>query len=127
MSDLHLPEYIDVLSSAATLDDSAVGFANKRTEIFNAFAQAFAAGDSVKAHLDWLLKNGSGAGKLYAAILIDQLDNEAGKQAFESLQADETEVQYRSSDIHEIRTVGDLATGLLNGEALIIFPPSMKR
>ena len=125
MSDL--PDYIQALSSAEHLDDSAVGFTNQRTDTFKAFEQAFAAGTAARPHLDWLLKNGSGAGKIYAAILIDQLDKEAGKQACESLTSDDTAVEYRSSDIYESRTVGDLATGLLNGEALIIFPPSMKR
>ncbi len=125
MSDL--PSYIQVLSNAASLDDSAVGFTNQRTDIFKAFEQAFAAGNTTYSHLDWLLKNGSGAGKVYAAILIEQLDKVAGKQAYESLQGDETAVDYRSSDIFESRTVGDLATGLLNGEDVIIFPPSMKK
>lgn len=35
------PDYIQVLSNAAHLDDSAVGFANKRTDTFKAFEQAF--------------------------------------------------------------------------------------
>ncbi|KAF0249364.1 MAG: hypothetical protein FD167_1231 [bacterium] len=125
MSDL--PNYIQVLSNAASLDDSAVGFTNQRTDTFKAFEQAFAAGSTTYSDLGWLLKNGSGAGKIYAAILIEQLDKVAGKQAYESLQADETAVDYRSSDIFESRTVGDLATGLLNGEDVVIFPPSMKK
>lgn len=121
------PDYIQVLSTAAHLDDSAVGFTNQRTDTFKAFEQAFSEAEFARPHLDWLLENGSGAGKIYAAILIEQLDKEAGKQAYVSLQNDTTEIEYRSSDLFEVRSVGDLATGLLNGEALIIFPPSMKR
>lgn len=125
MSDF--PDYIQALSVATHLDDSAVGFTNQRTDTFNAFEKAFSAGESAHPHLDWLIKNASGAGKIYAAILIEQLDKEAGKQAYESLKADQEVVEYRSSDLFETRTVGDLATGLLNGEAVIVFPPSMKR
>lgn len=121
-----IPDYVEALSVVTSLDDSAVGFANQRTSNFKAFEEAFRAGDSAREHLDWLLKNASGAGKIYSAILIGQLDELAGREACESLLSDETEVEYRSSDIFETRTVGDLATGLLNGEALIIFPPSMK-
>jgi hypothetical protein len=122
-----IPDYIDLLSTATSLDDSAVGFANKKTDTFKAFESAFMAGDSARSHLDWLLKNASGAGKIYAAILLGQLDEEAGQEALKSLEGDETVVEYRSSDIFESRTVGDLALGLLNGESLIIFPPSMQR
>lgn len=125
MSDF--PDYIQALSVATHLDDSAVGFTNQRTDTFNAFEKAFSAGESARPHLDWLIKNASGAGKIYAAILIEQLDKEAGKQAYKSLKADQEVVEYRSSDLFETRTVGDLATGLLNGEAVIVFPPSMKR
>ncbi|MBI4851703.1 MAG: hypothetical protein HY819_07900 [Acidobacteria bacterium] len=122
-----IPDYVETLGNATSLDDSAVGFTNQRTDTFKAFEQAFLAGESAKSHLDWLLKNASGSGKIYAAILIGQLDEEAGKQACELLQGDETLVEYRSSDIFESCTVGDLASRLLNGEALIIFPPSLKR
>lgn len=123
MSDL--PSYIQTLSSATSLDDSAVGFTNQRTDTFKAFEEAFT--KATHSELDILLKNGSGAGKIYAAILIEQLDKAEGKKAYESLQGDDTAVDYRSSDLFESRTVGDLATGLLNGEAIIIFPPSMKK
>jgi hypothetical protein len=123
MSDL--PDYIQVLSNATSLDDSAVGFTNQRTDTFKAFEKAFA--NATQSNLEWLLKNGSGPGKIYAAILIEQLDKTTGKQAYKSLQSDETVVDYRSSDLFESRTVGDLATGLLNGESVIIFPPSMKK
>lgn len=121
------PAYIKTLSSAIQLDDSAVGFANQKTATFKAFAEAYLAGASVRTELDWLLTHGSGAGKIYAAILIETLDKEAGKKAYEALKDDKTPINYRSGSLIEERTVGDLANGLLNGEQVIIFPPSLKR
>jgi hypothetical protein len=114
-----IPDYIDTLSVAAHLDDRFVGFANQKTDTFKAFETALAQGAAINEHLQWLVKNASGAGKIYAAILIEQFDKEAAKEIYESLKNDTTAVEYRSSDLFEMRTVGDLAAGLLGGESVI--------
>jgi hypothetical protein len=41
--------------------------------------------DKVRPELDWLLANGSPAGKAYAATLLDQLDPAAGRDAWRRL------------------------------------------
>ena len=118
-----LPDYLEQMRKAEHLDDSAVGYAAKRSETFEAFEKALAAGDSIRGDLEWLLKNASPAGRIYAAILISHFDKEAGRKALESLKTDNATVNYRSGSLVEDRTVGDLAQDLLRGETIIILRP----
>lgn len=116
-----MPNYLEVLKKAESLDDSGVGFTMQRTENFQAFEEALKAGASIRSHLDTLLKSGSPAGRIYAAILISELDKEAGRKALESLKGDQDMVSYRSGDLFEDRTVGELAEALLQGESILIY------
>ena len=118
-----LPDYLEVLRKAEHLDDSAIGYAAKRSETFQAFDQALSAGDSIRADLDWLVKHASPAGRIYAAILINHIDKEAGRKVLESLKSDKDIVNYRSGSLVEDRSVGELAADLLRGETIIIFRP----
>jgi hypothetical protein len=119
----NMPEYLEVLLKAEHLDDSAIGYAAQRSEIFQAFERALSARDSIRGDLEWLVKNASPAGRIYSAILIDQIDKEAGRKVFESLKIDKAMVNYRSGSLVEDRTVGELAEDLLRGETIIIFRP----
>jgi hypothetical protein len=121
-----LPDYLERLKNAPKFDDSAVGYAAQRSDTFKAFEMAYLAGSAISEDLEWLLHNGSPAGRLYAAILIVKLDKEAGKKALESLKSDADLVEYRSGSLVETRSVGELAADALKGETLIILPPNLK-
>src|SRR5262249_36568312 len=118
-----LPDYLETLRQAEHLDDSAIGYAAQRSPTFKAFQQALEQGSRIRPDLDWLLKNSSPAGRIYAAILIGQIDKEAGRHALESLKSDQNNVSYRTGSLVETRTVADLAADLLRGEAILIFQP----
>lgn len=121
----NLPNHLEVLRTAKTFDDSAVGYGAKKTEIFKAFEEAYKERNEIREEIEWLLDNSEAAGKLYAAILLGKLDEEAGDEALKKLVNNQQTIEYRS-DMVQTRTIGDLAEGLLTGETLIIYPPSMK-
>ncbi|MEW6731204.1 MAG: hypothetical protein AB1489_07695 [Acidobacteriota bacterium] len=116
-----LPDYLEILGKAEYLDDSAVGYAAKRSETYQAFEKALAAGESIYLDLDWLRQHASPAGRIYAAILINQLNKEDGRKAYQELQKDTAMVDYRSGSLVESRIVGEIAEDLLRGETIIIF------
>src|SRR5262249_36261161 len=118
------PEFLEKLSKAEHLDDSAIGYAAQRSDTFKAFEQALSSGSEIRADLYRLVEEASPAGRIYAAILISQFDKEAGNKVFEALKSDGATVNYRSGSLVEKRTVGELASDLLRGETIIIFRPS---
>jgi hypothetical protein len=50
--------------------------------------QASKLGAASRADLEWIIENGSPAGRLYAAALLRRLDNSAGSEAFKILSRD---------------------------------------
>jgi hypothetical protein len=122
----NLPDYLATLKNAPQFDDSAVGAAAQRSDTFKAFAKAYAAGSALREDLEWLLRHASPAGRLYAALVLGKIDKNAGTKALESLKQDSDTVEYRSGSLLATRTVGELASDMLRGEAVIILPPSMQ-
>ncbi|MBW4577481.1 MAG: hypothetical protein KME08_19790 [Aphanothece sp. CMT-3BRIN-NPC111] len=118
----NLPSYLQVLRNAHTLDDAAIGFAAARSQTYQAFEQALKAGSSIRSELDELLQQGSGSGRIYAAILIERLDKEAGRTALSLLQTDPEVVEHRSGCLTTNHTVGELATNLLRGQTVVFVP-----
>src|ERR1044071_9523063 len=102
-----LPDYLKVLSEAKTLDDMAIGYAAQKSEIYQAFEQALAAGSAIKSEVEWLLEKGSAAGRIYAALLLTELDRAAGQQALTELQTSKSPLKYRTGSMVLDKTVGD--------------------
>jgi hypothetical protein len=87
-----LPAYLETLLEATTFDDSAVGVAAVKTATYQAFEQAIEAGDRIRPEIEYVLQQGTPAGRLYAALLLLHFDRESGKQALEQLRSEEVMV-----------------------------------
>ena len=72
-----------------------------------------------KTQFDWLLRNGTPAGKLYGAMLLNAVDTKAGKNALRNLQSDTDKVPYQSGCEVFNETVGHIATELLNKDRFL--------
>ncbi|CAN1211656.1 hypothetical protein TUMEXPCC7403_15740 [Tumidithrix helvetica PCC 7403] len=114
-----LPEYLVILSQAGTLDSSAVGIAAIRSNTYKAFERALAAGNTIRPQIETLLQQSTPAGRIYAAILLEQLDRSAGDRALRQLQSDHTQVTYLNGCIGTNYKVSELATKILQGDRIV--------
>jgi hypothetical protein len=60
---------------------------------FLAYELALKAGESIRLEVEALLMNGAAGGRVYAAILLSALDEEAGRWAWRALTADQSFIQ----------------------------------
>jgi hypothetical protein len=65
--------------------------------------------DEVRPEIEWLLANGSAAGKAYAATLLERLDPAAGQSAWRSLAGDPSEFTTFQGCIMNRTTLGEYA------------------
>lgn len=65
--------------------------------------------DKVRGELDWLLANGSPAGRAYAATLLDQLDPAAGRDAWLLLSGEPGELTTFQGCIMDRTTLAEYA------------------
>ena len=80
------------------------------TEAYLAVADAVAREpDKARPELDWLLANGSPAGKVYAATLLDQLDPAAGRDAWRHLTGEAGELTTFQGCIMDRTTLAEYA------------------
>ena len=87
-----------------------------------AYDQARKQAASIGSKLELLLKNGTPAGRLYAAFIIDSADHEAGKKAFASLKNDTATLNYKSGcEIIQV-AVYQVADQYLNKGKYLDFP-----
>lgn len=122
----NLPDYLEMIKKAETLDDSAVGYAAKKTKTFEAFEKALGEGSSIKAEIEWLLNNSTPAGRLYAAILLNEIDSEAGHNAFKKLLTDKAMVKYCTGSLFSDMAVSELAKELLENKPVLIYRKPVK-
>jgi hypothetical protein len=111
-----LPPYLETLVQADTLDDPAVGFAGSKSKTYQAFEQAIAAGKQIRPELERLLRQGTPAGQLYAALLLLRLDRQAGEQALKQLRSDTVLVTRYSGCLRFTMTVNQAVTEILQGD-----------
>ncbi len=111
----NFPTYLKLLANAQSVTRGPVGFAAACNKECDAYLKALKNGKSIKKELDWMLKNGTAAGKLYAAILIQDFDKKAGEQAFTLLQSEKTPVNYSPGGCEggTTRPLGEHATKFL--------------
>lgn len=112
---LNFPTYLKILANAQSVARGPIGFAATCNKECEAYLKALKNGKSIKKELDWMLKNGSAAGKLYAAILIQDFDKKAGEQAFTLLQSEKALVKYSPGGCEggTTRPLGEHATEFL--------------
>lgn len=107
------------LARADTLAFGGVGFAAQILPVTEAYRQVERAlgeqPEKAREKVDWLLRHGSPAGKAYAATLLDTVDREAGRAAWERLREDEGGFTTFSGCIMGRATLRDYATERLAG------------
>ncbi|HEY9733849.1 MAG TPA: hypothetical protein V6C89_18205 [Drouetiella sp.] len=111
------------LARAQKLENSLVGEGDKSV-LYAYFIEAHKHAD--KKQFEWLLRNGTPAGKLYGAILLHGVDPEAGKAALQSLQTDSDKVPYQSGCEIFNDTVKNIATELIKKQAFLDLPLAIK-
>ena len=111
----NFPTYLKLLANAQSVARGPVGVAATCNKECEAYLKALKNGKSIKKDLDWMIKNGTAAGKLYAAILIQDFDKKAGEQAFTSLKSEKTPVNYSPGGCEggTTRPLGEHATEFL--------------
>ncbi|MBE1485947.1 hypothetical protein [Plantactinospora soyae] len=119
-----LPGQFDDLTSAvrelATADVVAfggVGLAGQvlpPTEAYRVIEAALPErAEAVRSRLDWLLGNGSAAGRAYAATLLGEVDPAAARAAWRALVDEEAELTTFSGCLMDQTTLGEYAAARL--------------
>jgi hypothetical protein len=69
--------------------------------------------EAVRSRLDWLLRNGSAAGRAYAVTLLGRVDPAAARAAWRALTDDEAELTTFSGCLMDQTTLGGYAAARL--------------
>ena len=106
------------LAAADVVAFGGVGFAGRvlpATEAYWAIEAALPNRSvELQPQLTWLLRNGSPAGKAYAATLLGRFDVAAARAAWESLTSDAAEFTTASGCVLSRTTLGEYAAGQLS-------------
>lgn len=107
------------LAEAETLAFGGVGLAGTvlpETEAYREVERQFDADpERARRKVDWLLAQGSPAGRAYAATLLARVDPAAGRAAWESLRAEGAELTSFTGCLMRPTTLGEYATDQLAG------------
>jgi hypothetical protein len=85
-----LPEYLETIAKANGITSRAVGVAAVKPPLYEAFEQALEAGSALRPEIDWLISEGTPAGRIHGAVLLLHVDPKAGRQALEQMRSDQT-------------------------------------
>ena len=118
----NIPECIRHLKNASSLQTEIIGqFVRSKT--FAEFRAALKlAIDPRGRELDWLMREGTPAGRLYACLIAWELDADAGLERFKSLSEDHARVYFRNGCIVETLAVADVAGEFLESKRFRDFP-----
>jgi len=113
---------------AMSVELKAIAFAGqveeaglKSGKLAAAVGSASKSGGEIRADLDWIVKNGSPAGKLYSAALISRFDKAGGRAAYKALAAQIGDVTVDFVGINERchYSVSDLVVDQTSSKPLI--------
>lgn len=90
----HFPPFLKILANADAVVLGPVGVAAACNEECKAYLEAGRQPSTVRKEIEWMVKNATPAGKLYAALLLRRIDKAAGIQALESLKAEKEPVYF---------------------------------
>ncbi|MFI6758331.1 hypothetical protein ACIBF5_04195 [Micromonospora sp. NPDC050417] len=113
-----IAEAVHELRVAEVVAFGGVGFAGQvlpPTEAYHALEVALPSKvDEVRSQISWLLANGSAAGKVYAASLLNRFDPAAARAAWESLTEESAEFTTCTGCLMNRTTLGEYATAQLH-------------
>jgi hypothetical protein len=115
-----LAEPLRKLVQAPFLFNNAKGGSSELTDAFLAAAKE---GPTLKDDLQFVIENGSPAGKVYAAALIRLFDAPSGTRILTGFKSDKTLVENKSYISLEHYTTGEVATDLLSPKPTILLRP----
>jgi len=106
---------LDILRAAPRVTIHTVGFAAAKPPEMLAYVRLKSAGGAVRRELDELLRTGSPSGRVYAALLLEATEAEAGRTAWMSLRDDNdsTAIHCGGCTPHYPTTVGAFASAVL--------------
>ncbi|HEY0078956.1 MAG TPA: hypothetical protein VGB73_09950 [Pyrinomonadaceae bacterium] len=114
------------LRAAERFEGYAFGGMGQKNENYEAFALARQAGAGERAAVEEILQNAAPAGRLYAALLLREIDEEAGRRALVALQHDTSELEASWDCAPDSYTLGQLAAEALEGRMLIDIRPPLR-
>jgi hypothetical protein len=122
----NLPAELVTLRNATGLQGGAIGFAGQPSTLYQAFEKALQAGKKYRPGIEQILREGRPGGRIYAAMLLANLDPKAGRQALEQMRSDKTALKEVSGCIIFETTVGAVVDDILKGRSGIfsLLPPA---
>ena len=114
------------LREAEQFEGYAFGGMGQKNDNYEAFARAREAGAGERAAVEDILRSAKPAGRLYAALLLREIEEEAGRRALIALQADAAELEASWDCAPDAYTVGQLASEALQGRMLIDIRPPLR-
>jgi hypothetical protein len=111
-----LPPYLITLSEATRLEGKALGAMARPSKLYQAFEQALQACPT-RPNLEWLLREATPAGRIYAAMLLVKLDPKAGRQALDQMRSDQTPLTVAAGCTTMKTTVGAAVDDILQGRS----------
>ncbi len=85
------------LSTAKRFEDKQIGEGGSSSKIYKAYEEAFNSSASIKKEdYEWLLQNGTPAGRVYGAMLLRGTGNADDKNSFGKLSKDESKIDFQS-------------------------------
>jgi hypothetical protein len=119
------PECITKLSKAKSFDSGEQG-EGARSPNYTAYAEASGMISALETKdLEWLLANGTPAGKLYGAVLLKQTGRVGDNDSFKKLEKDTRKVAYLSGCKGFETSVGEVARGFMKDGYFMNFKISM--
>ncbi len=98
----------------------------KLSPVFGAYNAACKLGlDPRGSELDWLMRNGTPAAKIFCCFVAWELERDAGLERFESLIGDSTPVNYKSGCFGFPTTLNDIASEFVKNRKFHDFPSSV--
>lgn len=113
ITDESLPPCLQKLKNATTFDDGMVGD-GERSPNHDAYEEASTSVQGLESSaLEYVLKTGTPAGRLYAAVLLKQSSRVGDEQSFGKLLNDDEKVVYRSGCKRGSYTVRQIAQAFI--------------
>jgi hypothetical protein len=116
------PKYLETIANAKGITSRAVGVAAVKPPLYEAFEQALQAGSSIRPEIDWLLSEGTPAGRIHGAVLLLHLDPKAGRQALEQMRSDQTMLWESSGCSITEKSVSTIVNEILQGQSVFPVP-----
>lgn len=117
-----MPEYLETIAQASGMTGRAVGVAAVKPPLYDAFEQALQAGKSIRPEIDWLLSEGTIAGRIHGAVLLLHIDPKAGRQVLQQMRSIETVLPVSNGCMTSPEPVSTIVKQILSGQSFLPTP-----